>query len=132
MSRIMVDTCIYSNAMRGDDQASDILRLADAILLCPIVLGELHAGFLRGQHADQNEATLNEFMKSPRVKVIVISPDTSIFFAKILTDMRRLECPIPSNDLWIAACAMENGALVATHDKHFASIPGLLTTPATR
>jgi len=127
----MVDTCMYSDAMRGDTQACDMLRSAESILLCPIVLGELHAGFLRGKHCDQNEATLLEFMRSPRVKAVVLSPDTSIFFARILTDMRRLGRPIPSNDLWIAASAMENGAAVATYDKHFQSVPGLLTIPGT-
>lgn len=127
MSRIMVDTCLYSNAMRGDTQACAVLRSADNILLCPIVLGELRAGFIRGKQREHNEANLLEFMKSPRVEAVVLSPDTSAFFAKTVNDMRSPGTPIPSNDLWIAACAMENGATIATYDKHFSNIPGLLT-----
>lgn len=127
MSRIMVDTCFYSNAMLGNPRACSILRTADEILLCPIVLGELRAGFIRGKQRKSNEENLIDFMKSPRVKAVVISPDTSVFFAKTVNDLHRQGTPIPSNDIWIAACTMENGAKLATFDKHFSNIPGLLT-----
>ena len=31
--------------------------------------------------------------------------------------------PIPQNDMWIADCAMEAGAMLISSDDHFASIP---------
>ena len=34
--------------------------------------------------------------------------------------------PIPTNDIWIAAQAMENGSAVATSDRHFEEIDGLV------
>ena len=31
--------------------------------------------------------------------------------------------PIPQNDMWIAACAMDAGAMLISLDDHFTSIP---------
>ena len=33
--------------------------------------------------------------------------------------------PIPTNDLWIAAIAMEHGLVLYTRDAHFEAVPGL-------
>lgn len=40
--------------------------------------------------------------------------------------LRKAGTPIPANDLWIAATAMEHGLTVVTLDKHFARIPQIL------
>jgi len=34
--------------------------------------------------------------------------------------------PIPTNDIWIAAAALESGARLVSYDAHFAFVPGLL------
>ncbi len=34
--------------------------------------------------------------------------------------------PIPINDVWIAACAMEHGLPVATNDRHFLSVSQIM------
>jgi len=33
--------------------------------------------------------------------------------------------PIPTNDLWVAAQALEHGAVLITFDQHFHDVPGL-------
>jgi len=91
-----------------------------------VTAGELLSGFARGRHELANRRILNEFIASPRVRVAALSLDTGEFYSRILNDMRRLGKMIPTNDIWIAACAMESGAKVATADKHFLKIPGLL------
>ncbi|MEI8139196.1 MAG: PIN domain-containing protein [bacterium] len=37
-----------------------------------------------------------------------------------------IPAPIPTNDIWIAATALELGASLITYDAHFATIPGLI------
>ena len=34
---------------------------------------------------------------------------------------------IPTNDLWIAASALQHGLILATRDEHYAAIEGLAT-----
>ena len=46
-------------------------------------------------------------------------------FGRLAAGLRKKGRPIPSNDLWIAAQAMETGADLLSFDKHFAEIDGL-------
>jgi tRNA(fMet)-specific endonuclease VapC len=124
--RLLVDTCAYSLAMRGNAQAQSAFRRADELLLCPVVSGELQAGFTRGRRTSHNQQILAEFIASSRVRVCAITLDTSEFYGRILNDLRQIGSPIPTNDIWIAACAQEAGAKVLTADAHFLKIPGLL------
>jgi len=40
-------------------------------------------------------------------------------------NLRKLGTPIPINDVWIAAHALETGSVLVTYDDHFSRIPGL-------
>lgn len=105
--------------MRGRGAAIDAVRTADEIILVPIVLGELKAGFMRGRRRKTNEEELREFMASPRVRTVPVDEQTADRYALILDDLRRSGTPIPTNDLWIAASAMQHGLRVVTSDAHF-------------
>ncbi len=50
-------------------------------------------------------------------------------FAEVKHALKRAGTPLPLNDVWIAAQALETGAVVATFDAHFASISGLRRWP---
>lgn len=45
-------------------------------------------------------------------------------------ELRQKGRPIPSNDLWLAASALQHGLALATFDDHFSHINGIL--PALR
>lgn len=127
MKQVLIDTNVYSRGLGGDDWASGILRRADELLLSPIVVGELYAGFSKGTRKSQNVALFNEFILSPRITIATIGIETSEFYDVILTQLRSQGSPIPTNDIWIAASAMEHGAHLATMDNHFKRVAGLLT-----
>lgn len=126
MMRLLLDTSAYSLAMRNHPQATALVREADELLICPVTVGELLAGFDRGRHAHENRLVLKEFIRTPRVRIAQISFDTGEYYGRILNDLRALGKPIPTNDIWIAACALQEGAHVATADAHFRAIPGLI------
>jgi len=126
MKKILIDTNIYSDAMRGKKYAVDILRRNVEILFSPVVIGELLAGFKRGKQEEKNKRQLNEFLIRERVVELSISSQTSEFYAFILEQLKEQGTPIPTNDIWIAASAMENGAAVVTQDGHFSKIKGII------
>ena len=126
MSTVLVDTNVYSQAMRGTPEAIVVLRTSDRLLMCPIVLGELRNGFGRGTREADNLESLHQFLRSPRVEPVSITPDTAEHYAAILNRLQAKGTPIPTNDIWIAACAIEHGAKLATYDRHFAQVDGLL------
>jgi tRNA(fMet)-specific endonuclease VapC len=52
--------------------------------------------------------------------------DTAEFFSPIKDALRRNATPLPINDVWIAAHAMESGSMLVTYDAHFENVAGLL------
>ena len=46
-------------------------------------------------------------------------------FGRIATALREKGTPIPTNDIWIAAQAMEAGADLVSSDAHFGLVEGL-------
>ena len=126
MKRILLDTSAYSAFMRGNGKVKSIIQEALEIHLSPVVLGELKAGFRRGRHRRKNEAELETFMSSPRVSVPEIDEETADGYAEILNDLKEAGTPIPTNDLWIAASAMQHGIRVVTSDAHFKNVRRIL------
>lgn len=126
MTRVLLDTSAYSAFLRGHQRIKVALQEADQIWLCSIVLGELKAGFRRGKHRRQNETLLETFLCSSRVDVLSIDPETAERYAEIIAFLRNAGTPIPTNDIWIAACAMQHGLVVLTTDTHYQKVPQAL------
>jgi predicted nucleic acid-binding protein len=124
--RLCLDTSGYSRLMRGHAPLQKRLEEADAILLPATVLGELHAGFLAGSRPADNVALLAEFRRQPGVVAIDITDNVAERYGAVVAHLRGQGTPIPTNDIWIAATALEHGGRVVAYDDHFGRVPGLL------
>ena len=125
MRRLLIDTNIYSYALRGDDDVVEVLRKSEQIGISVISIGELLSGFKGGGRENKNREELEIFLDSPRVVVYPVDEDTSEFYAEIINNLREIGKPVPTNDVWIAAIAFQNGLKLYTKDIHFKTIPGL-------
>jgi len=119
MIRVLLDTSAYSAFLRDHPDVGGALQKADEICLTPVVLGELLAGFMRGKQRKKNEGELHRFLSSPRVNVLGVDQDTAERYAIIMHALRNAGTPIPINDVWIAASAMQHGLRVLTTDAHY-------------
>jgi tRNA(fMet)-specific endonuclease VapC len=126
VSRILLDTSAYSAILRGDMRIARVMQEADEIAINAIVLGELKAGFRKGRHRERNEQELAEFLASPRARVLGLDEETADRYAVILDSLRSAGNPIPTNDVWIAATAMQHGFRILTTDQHFRKIPQIV------
>jgi tRNA(fMet)-specific endonuclease VapC len=126
VTRILVDTSAYSAFFRGHGGVKALFQKVDEIVVNPIVLGELRAGFIAGTHRRKNERELDLFLGSSRVSVVPVDEETSACYAAIVHGLRVAGTPIPTNDMWIAASAMQHGLRVVATDRHFAKIPQIL------
>ncbi|MBN1940216.1 MAG: hypothetical protein JW843_11570 [Candidatus Aminicenantes bacterium] len=59
------------------------------------------------------------------MELLPAGEDTADFNARIWSTLRKAGRPIPTNDVWIAAQAMETGSVLVTFGAHFAQVPGL-------
>lgn len=99
---------------------------ASEVWLPLVVLGEIKAGFQGGSHYRRNELLLAQFMAKPTVGVLMPGSETAEHYARLFIQMKRAGTPIPDNDLWIAAAALEHNLTLVTRDRHFSRIPQLL------
>ena len=128
MTRITLDTSAYSAFKRGHVDIVDHLRRSANVLLPSIVLGELLGGFELGRNARRNREELRLFLASPRVRIVPIGEATAQRYAVVYASLRRRGQPIPTNDLWIAASAMEHGTELVTLDRDFTHVAQILVT----
>jgi predicted nucleic acid-binding protein len=122
---ILIDTNAYSAFMLGDAAVVEVVAHAERICLSSIVLGELLGAFAAGTREAKNRGELARFLDSPRVEVVPVTARTADSYALVYSGLRRKGRPIPTNDLWIAASALEHGAALLSRDAHFGQIEGL-------
>lgn len=125
MRPILLDTNAYTAFMLGEAEVVEVVAHADTLYLNSVVLGELLGGFAAGTREQKNRAELARFLDSPRVEVLPITAQTADSYALVYAGLRRRGQPTPTNDLWIAASALEHAAAVLTRDAHFAQIDSL-------
>jgi tRNA(fMet)-specific endonuclease VapC len=126
MSRILLDTSSYSALFRKHHAIVQLVESAESLYLTPIVMGELRAGFLLGRRGEENERELREFLQSPRVNVLTIDDETADRWAVIAAFLKKSGTPVASNDIWIAASAMQHGLPILTSDRDFQKIPQVI------
>lgn len=127
--RILLDTNAYSALMRGHDGVAERVRAAERILISAVVAGELLYGFRHGARYQQNRAQLEFFLATRLVEFLPVTLTTADRFGIIAASLRRRAKPIPSNDIWVAAHALETGADLLSFDAHFSEIDGLSFLP---
>jgi tRNA(fMet)-specific endonuclease VapC len=126
MKKVLIDTNIYSLAMKGDVGVVSALKKIRQIGISAISIGELYSGFAAGSREHENREELAIFLDSPRVIVHFIDVETADFYASVLNQLKKSGTPVPTNDIWIAATAFQHGYKVLTRDRHFSLIPGLV------
>lgn len=123
--KVLLDTNACSALFRGHHGLSDRVRDAEQVLISAIVAGEILFGFRNGEHYELNAKRFERFLKHPYVAFLPVTLVTADRFARIAAALRRKGRPLPSNDIWIAAHAMESGADLLSFDQHFAHVDGL-------
>ncbi len=126
--KIMLDTSAYVGFKRNTAEAVEIIVKAELIVFSPVVVGELMFGFRNGTRFKENMDDLDRFLDHEAVDLLPIGKITSDRYSRITAKLRQQGTPIPTNDIWIAAQAMEQGAELITSNQHFDKISGLVYT----
>ena len=125
MKKIILDTNAYARLLAGDDDVLSAASSAETVYMSVFVLGELFAGFDGGAKKRENREILQRFLMKPSVKILNATAETAEVFGQVKFNLKRSGTPLPINDVWIAAHALETGSVIVTYDTHFKSIPGL-------
>src|SRR5579862_4507989 len=123
--KLALDGNCYTDLCRGNVSVVNAVELADEVCLPFIVLGELRAGFAAGSQGPRNEAVLRRFLLKPGVGVLYADDQTTHHYATVYRQLRRQGTPIPTNDMWIAALALQHSLVLCARDKHFDALAQL-------
>ncbi|MCY4058442.1 MAG: type II toxin-antitoxin system VapC family toxin [Gammaproteobacteria bacterium] len=127
--KILLDSNAYSQWKRGHQDVAELIRSSGEVLVPVVVVGELLYGFRYGSRHEDNVRELHLFLGNSRVDIVATTMTTADRYARIASALRSKGRPIPTNDIWIAAHAMETGADLVSSDQHFAVVDGLAWIP---
>ena len=125
MRKVFLDTNAYIGYLGGDERVLSCLAQAEIVYMSVFVMGELYAGFRAAKREKENKQILERFLIKSTVSVLEASKDTAEIFGMVKDSLKRAGHPIPVNDVWIGAHALETGSVLLTFDRHFDFIPGL-------
>ena len=123
--KFLVDTNRYSDFAKGLPDVVELFASADRIYMPFVVIAELRAGFRCGTISRQNEQVLTKFLKNRRVEILFADDMTTQVYADIYSQLRTQGTPIPTNDIWIAALAIQHAIPLCSRDRHFECLPQL-------
>lgn len=120
--RLLLDTNVYSAMRRGNPVVTELIRRSERIVISVVVVGELMFGFRHGTRRRQNQRALDAFLALPEVQILPVTLVTADRYSRLFRVLRGKGRPIPTNDVWIAAHAMESGADLVSFDHHFEAL----------
>lgn len=123
-NKYLLDTNIISAWLKGEELIADNIDRADGVYLPIIVVGELYYGASFSTHVKKNTDNIKKVIS--RYTVLTLDEKTTTVYGNIKSSLRRKGRPIPENDIWIAAIAMQHEFTLITRDKHFKEIEGLV------
>ncbi len=121
---LVLDSSVVIAALRRVSGIEEKLDEAERLWLPIVALGELELGVELASNTRAQRSALNEFLSA--VVLLPLTAESSRLYGRIKGALVRAGTPIPENDVWIAAVAMEHGWPLATRDDHFKRVPGLL------
>lgn len=123
--KLALDTNRYTDWWAGNEAVIAAVANAPEIYLPFVVIGELRGGFLRGSRSAENEAALQRFLHERTIQVLYPDDLTTRIYAAVYAQLKGQGTPIPTNDMWIAALALQHGLTLYARDKHFDHLPQL-------
>ena len=123
--KYLLDTNIVIALFAGDRAVEAKVTNTENVALAPPIIGELCFGAQKSEKATENLHRINMFIEQH-----ILFPcdlETAQWYGIIKERLRRKGRPIPNNDIWIAAIAMQHDLTLVTRDSHFDEVESLQT-----
>jgi len=122
---VLLDTSAAAALLRGDQAVGDKLETSEDVYTSIVVIGEL----LYGARHSTNAAANLEQVAAFAAAIVALPADqqTADVYGRIKQELRAKGRPIPDNDLWIAATAIQYGLALMNRDAHFDDVDELVS-----
>lgn len=122
--RYLLDSNIIIDVFRGEAKTVERISLTQKLFVPVVVIGELYYGAYKSNQIARRIAEVKQLEEL--VTILNVTPVTSQLYGEIKQRLYAKGKPIPENDIWIAAIAIEHGLVLITRDKHFEEVEGVV------
>ena len=122
-NRCFLDTSVIVHAFRSNSKVSEKLDTMEEIYVSVTVIGELYYGAYKSGDAGKHLKQIQSFLNN--CKILPTDIITADIYANIKAALSKKGKPIPENDIWIAAIALQYNLQLYTTDGHFNEIDGI-------
>ena len=113
----LADTNILIALFNKDMEIYNKIQKYGKIYISVVSLGELYLGAYYSQKINENLSKIKEHVSNCFI-VHDLNDKTANFYGIIKANQKRIGKPIPDNDIWITATAMEHDLILISRDKH--------------
>lgn len=121
--KYLIDTNIAILFLNNRESVVKKIKESEQIFLCSIVAGELLYGARKSALAKKNLQKYEGFINS--MPLLPVDVSTANNCSLIKKQLRSKGTPIPENDIWIAAVALQHQLVLVTDDNHFNVVENL-------
>ncbi|MEI6071028.1 MAG: type II toxin-antitoxin system VapC family toxin [Verrucomicrobiae bacterium] len=126
--RLLIDSNRFIDFCSGDEEVIAAFEGAALLVVPFVVLAEIRVGAQLAKRGENQIRVLNELLNQPGVRSVHTTDGTAHHYAALFAQLRRKGTPIPTNDIWIAALAIEHNLVLYSRDAHFDHIPTVART----
>ncbi len=121
-SKILLDTNIVIAIL---NQEPSVFERASGYewYLSSVVLGELYFGAYKSNKVAENIQVIQTLIDG--YEVLDCNETTADCYGRIKKALKEKGCPIPENDVWIAAIAMQYQLPLISRDRHMNEVEGI-------
>lgn len=119
----LLDTNIVIAMVANDAAVQEGIRNAGEVYLAAPVIGELYYGARKSGKTAENVATID--LLTQRFPRLDCDLETAQWYGIIRNRLQRKGRPIPNNDIWISAIAIQHDLVLVTRDSHFDEVDTL-------
>lgn len=121
--KYLLDTNIIIALFAEDPKVHKHLSNASEVFIPCTVLGELYFGAHKSVKIQENLNRIDEFALNNTV--LPCDTETAKTYGDLKDRLKEKGQPLPENDMWIAAIALQYDLTLVTKDLHFGSIENL-------
>lgn len=119
----LLDANIVIAMLEPEQPVIEKLDAANEVYVPSIVFGELYFGAYKSARVEENLAEVARI--SGGSSVLNCDLQTARYYGQIRSQLRRIGRPMPENDIWISAIALQHDLTLVSRDSHFDSVESL-------